>query len=175
MAAETITGVIQRLGFADMLIWLLTFAVVYGILNQTKILPRASQALLSIGIAFLVLLAAPAGLLTFISNLSSNLVLVVLGILLLMVLFEAFGMKKTLAIPDPDKPGSFMKKDVFWLTEHSRAFQIAMVMIAAVVFVTAGGLPLLGIQLPTNINLTGSIFIIGMILAVLYLVMQKSD
>lgn len=172
MVEETIAGVIQRLGFQDILLWLLSFAVIYGILSQTKILPKQSGALLAIGLSFLILLAAPTSLLQFITNLSSNIVLVILGILLFLVLLEVFGLKRKLYVPNP-KTGKPEEKEVTWLTQHPRIFQLGLVIIAAVVFVSAGGLNLLGLQLPTNFNITGSIFIIGMILAVLWLISES--
>jgi hypothetical protein len=171
MAAETITGVIQRLGFQDILLWLLSFAVIYGILSQTKILPKQSGALLAIGLSFLILLAAPANLLTFISSLSSNLVLVVIGVLLFLVLLESFGVKHTVMLPD--KEGKIKPTQVSWLTQHPRVFQIGLLLIAGTIFVSAGGLSLLGLSLPTNFNISGTIFIAGMILAVLWLISES--
>ena len=48
MALESLQQ-LERLGFPDLLLWLLTFAVVYGVLSQAKV-PKsaASRAIISI-------------------------------------------------------------------------------------------------------------------------------
>src|SRR3990172_5660582 len=83
---------LERLGFADILLWLLTFAVVYGILSQVKVpATNAPRAIISIVAGFLVLLAVPTQLVDVLSNISSSLILVGLGILALVVFLEVAG------------------------------------------------------------------------------------
>jgi len=102
-------------------------------------------------------------------------VLVVLGLLLVLVLLEAFGMKKFMPnVLDP-KTGKYKHKEVGVLSQYPRVFQVALVIIAAVVFISAGGFGLLGIQLPTDFNVIGTVFIVGMILAVLWLISESKE
>src|SRR3990167_6474385 len=87
-----ITSTLQNLGFGEILIWLLTFAVVYGILSHVgeKGMPKsnASRAIISIVLAFLVLLAVPGALINVLSNLATSLVLVLVGLLVFIVILE---------------------------------------------------------------------------------------
>ena len=92
--AEFLTT-LQNLGFPEILLWLLSFAIVYGVLHQVK-LPQsnAARAIISIVIGFLVILSAPIEIISFLSKLSSALVMVVLGILILLVFLEIAGIGK---------------------------------------------------------------------------------
>lgn len=167
----TVGGVLTRLGLPDMLLWLLTFAVVYGVLNQANVPKGKSvQAILALVVAFLVIMSAPTALLAFIASLSSNIVLVLVGLLVLVVLFEAFGIKNFLPTAEGGEAHSFFSK-------YPTYFAAAFVILAVMVFIGSGGLDVLGITLPSNVNIntSGTVFMIGIMIAVIWLIVETSD
>lgn len=171
----TVGGVLTRLGLPDMLLWLLTFAVVYGVLNQANVPKGKSvQAILSLVVAFLVILSAPTMLLSFITSLSSNLVLVLVGLLVLVVLFEAFGIKHLVPLGAKGEAGAEAHS---FFSRYPTVFAIAFVVLAALVFVASGGLQVLGVSLPSNINfnMSGTIFLVGIVVAVIWLIVESGD
>ena len=159
--AEFLTT-LQNLGFPEILLWLLSFAIVYGVLHQVK-LPQsnAARAIISIVIGFLVILSAPIEIISFLSKLSSALVMVVLGILILLVFLEIAGI---------GKGGTLIKK-------HEVYFAAALVIIAVLVFVGAGGLQLIGfpqIDISGQANVTIFFFIV-IIVAIIWMVMEGKE
>lgn len=166
----TIGGVLQRLGFADILLWLLTFAIVYGIMTQAMPkLRKETIAIIAIVVGFLVILAVPATLIAFISKLSGYLVLLALGLLVLVVFLETAGIHRVL--PVISKEGKLVHEEKPFLS-HPIAV-IAIVMIAILIFVGAGGLNLIGLRLPYGFDVTGVIFIAAIIGAVLWMIQNK--
>src|SRR3989344_7075079 len=93
MALDTLSQ-LERLGFPDLLLWLLTFAIVYGVLKQAN-MPKseASRAIIAIVSGLFVLMASPASLITIISKMSTNLILIVLGLLVVIIFLEASKVK----------------------------------------------------------------------------------
>lgn len=121
---------LTSLGLPEALLWVLAFAITFGILVELKIFKRAPAALISIVIGFFVLMAAPAAIIEIIATMSSTLVLVAVGLLVLMTLLVAGGL------------GGIYKR-FGWLVE------LALIAIVALAFIGAGGLSLIGITLPT--------------------------
>lgn len=175
MVSDVIVSELARLGLPDVLLFLLSFAVLYGLLSQAKIPnSREAQALIALAVSFLIILAAPSSLLLFISRLSSSLVLVLLGVLLLVVLLESFGLRKTIEYHDP-RTGKYKTKDATWLTWHPRIFGAGLILVALLVFFGAGGFQFLGIQIPTNLNIMGILMMAGIIVAVLWMIQERGD
>lgn len=180
MAIETLEQ-LERLGFPDLLLWLLTFAIVYGVLSQAKI-PQsaASRAIIAIVSGLLVLMAAPASLITVLSNMSSNLILLVLGLLVLIVFVEASGVKlgKLEGVFVQGEGGKSVfrgKEPKKFHEQHPLAIAIILVMVVGLIFVGSGGLQLLGFQ-SINLaqqNLVSIGFLVAVILAILFLYMEK--
>ncbi len=152
---------LERLGFPDLLLWLLTFAIVYGVLKQANI-PKseASRAIIAIVSGLFVLMAAPASLITIISKMSTNLILIVLGLLTLIAFLEASGTKVAHGVlvgGNPKDEGIYVRgrkpgrgaESVF--KKHGLEIGIIVLILVGLVFVGSGGLSVLGIQ---NINLT---------------------
>lgn len=170
-------AMLQRLGFPDMLLWLLTFAVVYGLLNQAQ-LPKskASRGIISIVLAFIVMISAPVQMISVLSQMSSSLILVIVGILVLMVFFEVAGIKK-ISVTEwgKDKEGKDVptkSEEITIFAAYSKVFLIAIIIIAALIFISAGGLAMLGFE---KVNLsfenTGALFFIAIVvLAIVWLV-----
>lgn len=164
---------LQRLGFADILLWLLTFAVVYGILSQIKVpKSREAQAIIAIVIGFLVLLSVPTSLVAFISQASTSLILIALGILMIMVFLEVAGLTQEYPeIRDGKPTGRTIKISIF--TRHPYIFGIIMAIIAILIFVGAGGLNVLGWKVPTGYSLTGIIFFVLIIMAIMWMIFSR--
>ncbi len=168
----------QNLGLPEIVLWMLSFAIIYGILDQAKTPgSKASRGIISVVIAFFVLLSAPVTLITFLSNMTSSLVLVIIGLLVLIVFLEVAGVKIRPPIYD-DKTGELIgyddKNKVSIFMRYGYMFAAAFIIIAALIFVSAGGLQYFGL----NINLSGAAttttaFFIFIILAVLWMVAEK--
>src|SRR3989344_9635675 len=102
---------LTNLGFPQILLWLLSFALIFGVLDQVKIpKDKPSRGIISIVVAFLVLFSVPTSLITTISSLSTNLILVILAVLTFIVFLEAAGVKagkgKYAATPEGLKGGT---------------------------------------------------------------------
>lgn len=171
---------LQRLGFPDMLLWLLTFAVVYGLLKQAQV-PKsnASRGIISMVLAFIVMISAPVQMISVLSQMSSSLILVIVGILVLMVFFEVAGIKKqVIKETGKDKAGNPTYEKAGEITifaAYSKVFLIAFIIIALLIFIAAGGLGLLGVG---NINLSfensSSLFFIAIVvLAIIWLTYES--
>lgn len=177
--AQNIPGLaeIERLGFPDILLWLLTFAVVYGVLTQVKVpQSNAARAIIAIVTGFLVLLAAPAQLESVLSQVSANLILVVLAILALIVFLEVAGVK-TRGKMYFDKEGKRIYEHdnpISYLEYHGKIAAAVIILIVIVIFVGAGGLSLIGLPNIPQINTTGSFFFIVIIIAVIWMIAESS-
>jgi len=171
---------LERLGFADIVLWLLSFALVYGILTQIK-MPQSNVARAMIGIvaAFFVLLSVPTQLILVLSSMSTGLILLVVGILVFLVFLELAGVKLGYATEEQEHPqyGKIQKsggKRVF--EKHTTEFAVLLIIFAILIFVAAGGLNLLGLNILLNSSTTTTLLIIGVIiLAVYWLIKEKNE
>ena len=169
---------LERLGLPDILLWLLTFAIMYGIMTQIS-LPkdRGSRAIISIVVAFLVLLAAPARMITILSQMTSSLVLTVIVILMFIVFLEAAKIQVTrkVKVKDPQSGKSvWVPQAVALYVKHPYAFAFVVLIIAALIFFSSGGADVLGINV--NVSSTtavGALFLIGVILTVWWMASSK--
>ncbi len=125
---------LRAIGFQLVLLWLLTLAIVYGILSHVDI-PKSMSArsVISIVSAFMVLLAAAAvQVAVFVSNLITAGIAIAFGIMILMIFLELAGAKVG---------------DQHIFAKHPRFFGGAIVILLIFVFLGLGGGALL--------NLTG--------------------
>lgn len=141
---------LQGLGLPQILLWLLSFAVVNGVLTQAKT-PASpfARGIISIVLAFLIILSAPASLIGTIAQISSSIVLVLVGILLLVVFLEAAGAKsKVVKVTGKDEKGKPITEieELTIFQEHGKAFAAIFLIIVALIFVNSGGLGMLGLQ-----------------------------
>jgi hypothetical protein len=131
------------LGMPEILLWVLTFAVVFGILSKLKIFEkRAPAALISIVVGFFVLLAVPAGLIAVIATMSTGLLVVAIGFLVLLALIEVGNVKSTVLrerTKDGEKYGPGHPFEA-----HGTIMAIILIVIAAAIFYLSGGWALLG-------------------------------
>jgi len=179
MAISILTS-LQNMGIAQILLFLLSFAVVYGLLKQYKV-PKsnAAQAMIGIAIAFLTIMAAPVALVNVLTEMSANLVLVAVGLLVLIIFLEVAGIHEKVIYDTgkKDKDGKAISdiREVKIFEKYGYAFAIVLGIIAILIFINAGGLGLIGVQ---NINLSGAstttvIFFIIILLAIFWLIGEK--
>lgn len=167
---------LTNMGFPQILLWLLSFALLFGVLDQVKIpKDKPSRGIISIVVAFLVLFSVPTSLITTISSLSTNLILVVLAVLTFIVFLEAAGVKagkgKYAVTPEGVKGAT---ETIF--EKYSKSFAIIFIIIAALLFVGAGGLNLLGLSvvLPQTSTMT-LLFLAAVVLAVGWLIANPEE
>ncbi len=148
---EAMIAALRAAGFHLVLLWLLTLAVVYGVLSHLE-LPKSitARGVISIVTSFLVLIAVIATqAATFLSTLFTSGIAVAFGLMVTMIFLE---ITKT-------KAGG---EHIF--SKYPKFFGAALIIIAILVFVGAGGLSF--IPIPT-IAITTPILAIGVFLIVM--------
>jgi hypothetical protein len=161
---ETMVVTLRDAGFQLVLLWLLTLAVVYGILSHIE-LPKSitARGVISIVASFLVLVAA-AGTqaATFLSALTTSSIAVAFGLIVTMIFLEI----------TQTKAGG---EHIF--SKHPRFFGAALIIIAILVFVGAGGLSFIAIPtfaISTSVLAIG-VFLIVMMASVWILVKETGE
>lgn len=153
MAGSLIGQMVQNLEqtgfFAYVLPWLLTLAVTFGILEHYEV-PKSVSArgVIALVAAFLVL---PAGALIapFLQSLVKGLVVVGAGILVAIIFVEMLGFKAA------DVENVFEK--------HPRTFSVLMIILGVLVFIGAGGLQFINVDLNVSGELITLLFFLGVI------------
>jgi hypothetical protein len=170
---------LERMGMADILLWVLSFAIVFGILHQVNI-PKSkpARAIISIVVSFFVLMAVPSSMVAALSSMSTGLLLIIVGFIVLLAFAEMGGIRhkergaydtgKKNAKGEPIIEEKWFTVDLF--SKHPYVLGIAFILIAFLIFIAAGGLEILGISIPGGISSTGAIFIIAIIIAILWLI-----
>jgi hypothetical protein len=153
---------LRAIGFQLVLLWLLTLAVVYGILSHLE-LPKSTSArgVISIVSAFMVLLAsAGTQAADFISNLVTSSILVAFGLLVAMIFLEITG----------TKVGG---EHIF--AKHPKFFAAALLILAILIFIGAGGLGLLNIPVfALSDPLVAIIFFLLIMVASIWILIKES-
>jgi len=130
------------LGLPEILLWVLTFAVVFGILTKLSIFKgKAPAALISIAVGFLVLLAVPAALITVIASMSTGMLAVGIGFLVLLALIEISNTKSIIKLRTPE--GEKTEK-VHPFQNHGTVMAILLIAITGAIFYLSGGWALIG-------------------------------
>lgn len=185
MMALAFASELQAFGLTDIILWMITFAVVYGVLSQVgeKGMPqhKGSRGIIAIVVAFMVLFAAPAQLSAMIAKMSSSLLLIVLGLLSLIVFIEAAGVKVHKTTTIPLKGGGVKKvptEETMSIFEaYGMYFGIALLLIMIMIFVTAGGLSWIGLGNISGafgeINVLGAGLFIMIILAIIWMIAES--
>ena len=159
-AIENLISGLRAAGFQLVLLWLLTLAVVYGILSHVEI-PKSLSArgVISISLAFFVLLAAAAGqAATFVSNLVTASILVAFGLMFAVIFIEIAGAKHE-------------QKHV--LAMHPKFFGVAIIILAILIFIGAGGLGILNLPSISITTPTTALIFFLLIMAAAVWVMHK--
>lgn len=150
MALEFLAS-LTSLGFPQILLWLLTFAVVYGVLSHVgEGMPKSqgARAIIAIVAAFFVLLGTPVALISVLTKMSSSLILVVVGLLTLIVFLEVAGVRFNKKAPIVDKEGKQVGEhnvSVSLFEKHMLEFGIVLMLIMVYIFFVSGGAQLIGI------------------------------
>lgn len=167
-------SIFESLGLVQILLWLLSFAIVYGILDQLK-LPnqKGARAIIALVIAFMVLFAAPNNLINIISTMSTGLLLLILAIIIFMIFIETAGVKRRAVVAKDNRGRNIHSheegKNIF--EAYGRYFAIAFFIIAAMIFIGAGGLNLLGWGITLSESSIMSLgFLLIIVLAIMWLV-----
>ena len=129
---ESMIVTLRDAGFQLVLLWLLTLAVVYGVLSHLE-LPKSltARGVISIVSSFLVLVACAGTMAAnFLSNLATSAIVVAFGLIITMIFLEITG----------TKVGG---EHIF--SKHPRFFAAALIIIAILVFVGAGGMNFIAI------------------------------
>lgn len=159
---ESLIVNLRAIGFQLVLLWLLTLAVVYGILSHME-LPKSLSArgVIAIVSAFMVLLAAAGTQAAdFISNLVTSSILVAFGLLVAMIFLEITG----------TKVGG---EHIF--AKHPKFFAAALLILAILIFIGAGGLSLLNIPVfALSDPLIAIIFFLLIMVASIWILIKES-
>ncbi|MFP4115715.1 MAG: hypothetical protein ACLFTQ_00710 [Candidatus Aenigmatarchaeota archaeon] len=149
MIEQMITNLEQAGVFAYLLPWLLTLAVVFGLLEHYEI-PKSVSArgVISIVIAFLVLPAGNA-VAPFLEGLVKGFIVIASGILVTIIFVEMLGFKAG------DVENIFEK--------HPRSFGGIMIILAILVFIGAGGLEILDVSFEVSQELITLLFFLAVI------------
>ncbi len=160
-------NMMQNSFFVILLPWLLTFAIVYGILQHYKI-PKSpsARAIISIVFAFFTIPVAEP-LMTIIGNMGASLVIAITGILFLLILFEITG---TRYVPEEPKSEEEIKQRI--TQKYYKEFTFGVIVLAILIFIGAGGLQLLGITIP-SINYPLLFFFAVMVIVIIWMVTSE--
>lgn len=154
---------LKAIGFQLVLLWLLTLAVVYGILSHLE-LPKSitARGVISIVSAFMVLLAAAGSqAANFISNLITSSILVAFGLMIAMIFLEITGTKSG-------------GEHIF--AKHPKFFGMALIILAILIFIGAGGLSLLNIPVfALSDPLIAIIFFLLIMVASIWILIKEGD
>jgi len=185
MVGEFITG-LQAFGMVDIILWMLTFAIVYGVLSQVGEggIPKhkGSRGIIGMVVAFLVILSPASAMLSeMISKISSSLLLVVLGLLTLIVFIEAAGITTHVQIgrhPETGKKIYHPEAEESIFSAYGRYFAVALLFITIMIFVGAGGLKLIGLGNIggfENVNILGAGLFVMIILAIIWMIAESGE
>ena len=169
---EGLIDVTQSSFFVYILPWLLTFALVFGILEHYKI-PKSKSArtIISLVIAFFVMpVAAPV--VAILGQLGLGMVILFAGILFILILFEVTGTKNARLMGTGKGREAKLKK--IRVTEtYYKLFGFAVAVLAVMVFLGAGGLEYLGYEM-VNINYP-LVFFIGILVIMIWWMVREGD
>lgn len=163
--------------------FLLTFAITYGLLSHGEI-PKDPKvrSVISLLLGFAVLPLAPT-LVGYLSPVSSSLLLVLTSILMFVVLLEIVGLRGskeyegTRPTGQKDKAGREIHEQVkatySVFSRHGTAFAFILIAVAALIFLNAGGLELIGARTPQFFLNAPLLFFLIIVFLVVYFVALK--
>jgi hypothetical protein len=150
---------------AHILLWVLTFAITYGILEVLGVFgkdkdgkitktARKVNAIVAVVMAFFILMAVPATTISVISSMSNSFVGLAIAVIILMALLSIAGVTM----------GDTVKK----------AMAVILGLITIVVFVGAGGLGIIGVNAIPAFGFGPEIWIVALVvIAVIWLAMDE--
>jgi hypothetical protein len=164
---------LSNLGFAQILLWLATFAIVYG-LGKRVFGSKSVSAIIGIVAGFLVLMAVPVALLTYLSTLSTSLMVVGIAIVVILILLELTGSKLHVFNRFTGKINEKTGQPIFEpRTMVPLLIALAVLGISVWVFAQSGGLTFLGLAAFPTIDWSMAIFVIVILGALYWLVTEE--
>jgi hypothetical protein len=169
MALTCIPGsVLCGLGLPEILLWVLVFAVVFGILNIINIFSAKDKdgkvtdgksgkkinAIVALVLAFFVMMAAPTALVGVMTSMTNSFVVIAITLVLIVAMLQ---------IGTGENYLNSQKKWVSWI----------LIGILVLVFVGAGGLAFIGIGSIAAVGITLETVVLALVvIAVLYLILS---
>ena len=135
---------VAGLGLPQILLWVLTFAVVFEILTKLKILGRAPAAIVSVITGLFILMAVPGAVIAAIATMSTGLIVAVIGFLVVLSLIEV-GQIGPHVLLGVDKDGNKKYGRIHPFSAHSKIMTMVVLGVAGLIFVVAGGPALIGL------------------------------
>lgn len=161
---------LSGLGLPQVLLWVLTFAVVFEILVKLKVLGRAPAAIVAVITGLFILMAVPGSVIAAISVMSTGMIVAAIGFLVVLALIEVGQIRVLGAVTDEKGKTHAVENHPFKV--HGRIMTLIVVAVAALIFILAGGPALIGITtLPTIGMGTWIVVIVG--IAVLWMISES--
>lgn len=136
---------LSGLGLPQVLLWLLTFAIVYELATRTNVVANDKiAAIIALVVGFLVLMAVPTAVITAISTMSTGMIVAVIGVLVVLSVFEMGQILKPV-YHGKDEEGKDIKTYERPIHAHSTIATIVALVVAVAIFAMAGGPALIGI------------------------------
>jgi len=175
MADVLTSGVdfLNSLGLPQVLLWLITFAIVFEVLLKAKILSRAPATLVAIAVGLFVLMAVPSAVILAIESMSTGLVVAAIGFVVILALIEV-GQIGYHGVVSKDKEGNVTMGRIHPFQAHGKEMTIAVIIIAALIFIMAGGPQLIGLNVLPTLNM-GTVLLIVIAGAVLWMISESKD
>jgi len=163
---------LSGLGLPQILLWVLTFAIVFEILVKLKILSRAPAAIVGVITGLFILMAVPGAVIAAIATMSTGLIVAAIGFLVVLALIEVGQVRGSMKAKDKD--GNEFNQPVHPFHAHGKIMTIAVLVVAGLIFSMAGGPALIGIEaLPTIGMGTWILVVVG--IAVLWMISESGQ
>jgi len=165
--------------FSYVLPWLLTFAIVYGVLSNIREgLPESKSARTIIGVVLaFAITPALSPYITSLMEFSAGFIVLVSGFLVFVILVEVLGIQGEEEVKIQDKQGNTRKvkqpKPIF--EAYPKLFSIIIGLLALLVFIGSGTHEAMGVELPTGLTRNYPLlFFLGfMVLVVWWMVSEE--
>lgn len=157
--------------FSYVLPWLLTFAIVYGILSHIgkEGLPQSNSARAIIGIVLAFIIApALSPYVAYLMQFSAAFVALVAAFLVFIVLLEIFGLKVRKSIVDEEGKPTGEMEELSIFEEYPKFFAFVIGVIAIIVFFASGANKAIGIEAPSITANYPLLFFLGFMVLIVW-------
>ncbi len=166
----------QNSFFTYVIPWLLTFAIVYGILGHYKV-PKSNSARTIIALVFAFFILPIAGpVVAILGQLGMGMLILFGGLLFILILFEITGTRHLKIVVDEKGKPIKEKTESGKITEHHyRSFGVAIAILVAMVFIGAGGLNYLGYNVYLGTINYPLVFFIGILVLIIWWMVKEGE
>ena len=145
-------------GLPEVLLWVLTFALTYTIISRLGFMSKKPAALVALALGFFVLMAVPATLISAIAGMSTGMIALIIGAIIVIGLLNAVQPKQKIGVTPDGKTEVYAD----WLQVHGTSVAVVILVLAGLIFWTYGGAGLIGItSLPSIGAIPWILIIIG--------------